>query len=549
MSTWTGDLGGRRRAAGLLGGFAVAGLLAALVGLPLVALARVALGDGPAGITRALGAPGAGRAVAHTVEVAVVVTALAVSAGAGLALAVERRPARSRGVLRILVASGLVVPEFVLGFAWTQAYGPTGLGDQLAGLVIPGLYGAAGIVLVLAAHAVPLAYLVVAAGLATHADADLERAARASGAGAVTVLRTITLPLLRVPLIAASALVFVSAVNSFAVPQLLGAPAGFATMSTMVYNQLGWAADPAAFTDLTVVALAMVVLVTLAVGPVDVWLGGSRAYTYRTDPAVAGAARRGGRLTVAAVCGYAGFVVGVPLLAVVLAAVTRGPGLPPVPANWTFANVSAAFAGSAGPALARSAWLAAGAAVLVPVLGLLVAGAAGRARHGALGTAVTLAYAVPGTALAVGIMIGYGRWLAGSALIILVAYLAKFWILGYRPVQAALDRLSPEPVRAARASGAGPPTAARTIVLPALRPAMLTAAVLVLLFAFHELTMSTILYGPGSETFAVVVLDQRELGNVGVTAVLALVLTAPVCLAAGLLVLAGRLWPGVGRPR
>src|SRR5439155_720788 len=81
-------------------------------------------------------------------------------------------------------------------------------------------------------------------------------------------------------------------------------------------------------------------------------------------------------------------------------------------------------------------------------------------------------YAVPGSALAVGVAIGYGRWLAGTALIILVAYLAKFWILGYLPVRAALDRLSAEPVRAARVSGAGPATTLATVVLPPLRTAV-----------------------------------------------------------------------------
>jgi iron(III) transport system permease protein len=161
---------------------------------------------------------------------------------------------------------------------------------------------------------------------------------------------------------------------------------------------------------------------------------------------------------------------------------------------------------------------------------------------------VTLAYAVPGSALAVGVMIGYGRWLAGSALIILVAYLAKFWVLGYRPVEAALDRLSPEPARAARVSGAGAATALRTVVLPPLRTAVATAAALVFLFAFHELTMSTILYGPGSETFAVVVLNHRDLGNVGVAAALAIVLTVPVCLAAGLLLALNRPGRALGRP-
>src|SRR5205814_6161937 len=103
-----------------------------------------------------------------------------------------------------------VGPRFGLGFGRTPADGPAGRTDRLFGLRVPGLYGPAGIVLVLATHAVPLAYLVVTAGLVVRADVDLHRAARASGAGGWTALRTITLPLLRVPLLAASALVFAS---------------------------------------------------------------------------------------------------------------------------------------------------------------------------------------------------------------------------------------------------------------------------------------------------------------------------------------------------
>ena len=81
--------------------------------------------------------------------------------------------------------------------------------------------------------------------------------------------------------------------------------------------------------------------------------------------------------------------------------------------------------------------------MLALALGALVAGLARGRWRGPLATAVTLAYAIPGSALAVGIIIGYGRWLDGSALIILLAYVAKFWVFGHRPVQAALDRLPP----------------------------------------------------------------------------------------------------------
>ena len=50
--------------------------------------------------------------------------------------------------------------------------------------------------------------------------------------------------------------------------------------------------------------------------------------------------------------------------------------------------------------------------------------------------------------------------------------------------------------------------------------------------------MSTILYGPGSETFAVAILNQQDLGDTGTTAALATVLTIPaVAIAAILLAL------------
>jgi len=64
--------------------------------------------------------------------------------------------------------------------------------------------------------------------------------------------------------------------------------------------------------------------------------------------------------------------------------------------------------------------------------------------------------------------------------------------------------------------------------------AVAAAAALVFVLAFHELTMSTILYGPGTETFAVVIMNQQDLGGVGATAALAVVLTVPVAVVAGL---------------
>jgi ABC-type Fe3+ transport system permease subunit len=94
-----------------------AGLIGALVAVPLISLGRIAAGAGLTGIWRALSTPASRVAIIHTLVVAALVTVLAVAAGTALALATERRPARSRLLPRLLVAGPLVIPEFVLGFA------------------------------------------------------------------------------------------------------------------------------------------------------------------------------------------------------------------------------------------------------------------------------------------------------------------------------------------------------------------------------------------------------------------------------------------------
>jgi iron(III) transport system permease protein len=524
-----------------------AGLLAALAGAPLVELARIAAERGWGAAFSALGSAQNLDAIRNTLIVGAAVTALAVAGGAAAALAVERRPPRERRPLRLAVAAPLLTPEFVLGISWSQAYGPAGFTDRYLHLRMPGLLGAPGIVVALATHTLPLAYLAVAAGLATRPVHELEHAARASGAGPVTVLRTVTLRLLRVPLLAAAALVFVTCVNSFAIPEVLGTPAGFGTMSTLVYDDLNLSADPDAFRQSAAVALAMAALALVVVGTADLLLGGlpagearGRAAPSTATAATAAASRHPRTHTWAPrvlVAAFALVAAVIPLLVLAADAITRAPGLSPTPANWTLANFSAAMAGETVPALARSLALAAAAAVLVAAMSLAVISAGPRLR-GPLGTAVTLAYAVPGSALAVGVLIAYGRRLDGSALIILIAYLGKLWALGHRPVAAAAARLDPALARAARASGAGKGRAWRVTALPGLAPALAAGGALVLIFASHELTMSSILYGPGTQTLAVVVLSQQQLGQTGATSALALILGVPPLLAGLVLVLA-----------
>src|SRR3990172_4002666 len=142
----------------------------ALVVFPLFALVRTAFS------TTGAGAGLDGEAIRNSLVTATVAAVLAAVIGVGAALVTERSaPGRGRG-LRVAFLLPLLVPPFVSALAWTRAFGPGGLTDDVLGWNLPGLYGPAGIVMVLAVHAAPLVYLVAAAALAARARPPVGRA-------------------------------------------------------------------------------------------------------------------------------------------------------------------------------------------------------------------------------------------------------------------------------------------------------------------------------------------------------------------------------------
>lgn len=511
--------------------------LGAVVVAPLAELARVAVGAGSAAVVDAVARGGVATAALHTLWTSLAVTPLAVAAGTAAALVTERAAVPGRRWLRAGMLLALFVPSFVAAQSWARAYGPSGLTDDLVGVALPGVYGPFGVVAVMTVHAVPLAYLVVVGGLAARVEPDADRAARVSGATPWQTVRGVTLPLLRPALTAAGVLVFVTAVNAFGIPATLGLPADFPTLTTRIYRDLAFAADPVAFTRVVVLAVGLVLVAVVAVGVGDL-RGALRASATRTGaPAGHGAAAAGSvtpasRLAAAGLWCWIVVTSVVPLAALVLTALSRAVGLPPRPGNWTLDNFAEALSGPTRDALGNSLLLAVAAATLVVLLGGLLAGLGMRRSGRALGTAATLTFAVPGSALAVAVLLAYGGWLRDSLLLILVAYLAKFWALGHRTIAGSVEGLPPDLRRAARVSGAGPWRTLVTVTVPLLRPALVGAWLVVFVISVQELTMSALLYGPGSATLAVVVLNAQQLGDLPVTAAMAVLLTGVVLLAA-----------------
>jgi iron(III) transport system permease protein len=501
----------------------------ALVVIPLGRLGWVVLGDNGASIGRVLGDPGVRRAAMHSVILAVVVAAVAVPLGTAAALALRRPDVPCRTVLRVLIVLPLVVPQFVLGYSWSQAYGRAGFTDQLVGLHWDGLTGPAGIAVVLVVDAVPICFLLTTVGLATRAESQLDHAARVSGASAWTTTRTVTVPLLRPVLAAEVVLVFLATLESFAAPQVLGAPAGYATLTTRLYADLALGSEPDSFVDAMTLAMVLVVIAAALLVPADLALAPRlRSRRAAGTPGAAALRRRGWAAPVvaAALAGYAVLAVLLPGFALLAASVTRAVGLPPTPGNWTLANFRDGLSGPALVALGHSVQLAIAAACILTAFGALLVALDRRRTGRLLASLPVMSFAIPGSALAVGLLIAYGGRLGDTLALMLIAYLAKFWAIAHRSISGAADRIPIAEWQAARTAGAGPVVAVRTVWLPSLAPALLGAWVLVCVTALHEVTMSSLLYSAGNETFAVYVLNSQELGGTGTTAALSVTLTA-----------------------
>lgn len=517
---------GNGRRAGLL---TVGAVVALLVVLPVSRLIYVVWVEGSGSLDEVFGRPGLGEAVVNTVLLAAAVTVVAVPVGTLVALGLRRPDVPGRRWWRFAMLLPVLVPEFVLGYSWTQAYGMAGFTDTILGLPWASVLGPWGVWTVLVVSTVPLTYLLVAVGLATRAEPNLERAARASGASAASVLRDVTLPLLRPAIAAATVLSFVLTLSSFAIPQVMGTPAGFTTVTTRIYRDLSLGSDPLSFVEALALALLLVAITVVVVVPADLWLAPRLRVTrvadtegVPTSTPITGA----GRWIAAGLGGYLFLGVIVPLVALGAAALTPAVGVSPNPRNWTLDNFSLVINSRNVEALGRSTLLAFVAAAILVVLGGLVAVLERRRRAGrAMATLVTLTLVLPGSTLAVALLITYGRWLGDTLVLILSAYLAKLWAFAHRPISGALDRLPDGQLDAARASGAGSLTAVRTVALRPLAPALLGAWLICFVTALQEVTMSSLLYGPGSETLAVVVLNSQELGRIGPTAALSILLT------------------------
>ncbi|ALJ22120.1 ABC transporter permease [Microbacterium sp. No. 7] len=445
---------------------------------------------------------------------------LAVAIGAGFALLLDRTDLPGRRALRLLALTPLLVPPFVGAIAWLGVLGPTSPVNLwwrgLFGAPLWSIYGADGVIALLTIHSYPLAMLIVSAAL-RRIPADLEQAARMSGAGPARAIGAVTLPLLRPALLSSFLLIAVGNLADFGIPSIIGLPERFVTLATLVYRYLqsGTVDEPLAVVAtigalllvLAMVALLIDALVTRRGSEVD-------ASASRPEPLPLGRAR----IPVAALAWTLVLAITVlPLLALLQQALLRAPGLPLTPENLTLDNLAKALTSATALDGARnSVMLAVMAALVCGVLGLGIGVLATRTRvpgARALQGATMLPQAIPGIVIAVAWLILAPRvGLFNTPWLILVAYVTSFTALVVQAVAAPLSSTPSSAEEAARVSGAGRLRALFDVSCRMALPAALSGAVIVAVTAVRELTLSVLLLSPGSQTLGVAIFSFQQAG-------------------------------------
>ncbi|MBR8314884.1 iron ABC transporter permease [Burkholderia dolosa] len=529
----------RPRAGGVSLAAAIA--IAAAVAAPLAVLVATAFGADLAH-WRHLAEFVLPQALANTLLLLAGVGAIVSVVGTGCAWLVTAYDFPGRRMLTWALLLPLAVPTYIVAFAYLDLLHPIGpvqgairwlLGyDSPRQFRLPDLRTLPGAVFVLGFVLYPYVYLSTRAMFVTQ-SASLLEAARTLGATRIATFWRVVVPLARPAIAVGMSLALLETLNDIGASEFLGVQ----TLTVSVYTTWITRSDLAGAAQ---IALAMLAIV---VGMIALERYGRRRQRYAHGRRMRPIAPQ--RLTGAAACGAA--VLGwLPVLTgfgapAAYLAVETGKRLHLV------GGVSAQLM----TGLANTVTVAAAATVATLACGLVVAWAARMQRDSArVGPAracariASLGYAVPGTVLAIGLLIPLaaadrliaatlgrdGLLLMGSAAALVIAYTVRFLAISTGSIEAGLARIPPSLEHAARSLGETAGGTLRRVHLPLLRPALTTSALLVFVDAMKELPATLLLRPLNFDTLATWLYAEAARGTYeeGAVAALAIVLAGLV---------------------
>jgi iron(III) transport system permease protein len=477
------------------------------------------------------------KAIWNTLIISTWVGVISVVVGALLAWLVTRTDLPWKKPIRALVMASFVTPPFLGAFAWTLLAGPnagalnkfyrsvTGSEDAIFNIfTMPGL------IFVMALYSFPYVFSMIA-NVCELISSDLEDAAEILGANKWRIAWTVTLPLALPALVGGFILAFLHSLSLFGAPAILGLPAGLHTITTQIWALFQYPPR----LDLAAAFSVPLLLATMALIAVQKKLLGRKGYsTVGGKGAQKRLIRLGwGRLPVLLfVLGILSLSVFLPYWILLKAALSQAWALPLTWGNFTLKNLSFAFFeyGDTQLAIYNTFKLGILTATLGTLLATLIAYITNRnlfrgARY--LSFFALAPLVIPGIVLAVGLFIAYTRpplVLYGTIWILFVAYLTKEMPIGFSQAESTFKSIHPELEDASRIIGANRLTSLIDVTAPLARSGLIAAWSFIFIGVIRELSASILLFAPKSKVVSVVIFDLKEEGQVGVIAVLGILL-------------------------
>ena len=488
--------------------------------------------------------------------------------GIGMAWIIARTNTPFRGLLESIVILPYVVPSYLLAVAYIFLLSPQ-IGSLNSFVIAPlsqylpflngpiSIYSFWGIVFVKGISYAPLCFLMTNAAFRNF-DPSLEDAARMSGAGVFTTLRSITLPMLAPSVTASMLLIFTKGLETFSVPAFLGLPASppIFVFSTRIWQALSMQTPPnyglatALATTLIVIAGIGLTIQRQATGLQEKFttISGQGFNPRRFDLGP----WRWGAFGMALVLLFVSIVL--PFLILFIASVSSiwyGEFffLPGNDVQFTLSNYTGLLDMPDFFKAITNSLLLAGVGAFV---GMLFASLSSyfilkvdeedskviASTSSIMDQLVYVPAAVPGVVLATGFLWfvltipSFGLY--GSLWLLGLAYVARELPFGSRTTHGAISQVGDELEEQARVAGAGWLTTIKDIILPVISKNFASGYLLLFMSMMRNLSTSILLYDSDSIVLAVLIFNLKLVGDYEALAALGVVMIAIVLTVMGI---------------
>lgn len=479
------------------------------------------------------------QALKNSLIIASMTTIGSTIVGTFFAWLVTRTDLPYKTFMKSLFLVPFMLPSFIGALAWKMLLSPNSgyintFFMETFGLTEPvfNIYSYFGISLVEVMYLFPFVFIQVCGAL-ERMDPTLEESARISGAGLFTITRKITIPLVLPSIMSGALLIMLYSMAHFGTVAVLGIEQGIYNIPTLIYEKIHQSGG--SFDSIrTGTVLATVLVVTAAL---IIWA--QQKVLSRGHYQIIGGKSfrpmelklRGLRYPLLFFClAYIGFTILLPTVVIFLVGGVSTYGLPLTWENLSLDNYKYILFEYevTKDAIFNSVTLGLAAAVITMFAGVMISYVIVKMKvrgKGILEFLGMLPFSVPGSVIALGVILAwsgkFGINLYNTVWIILVAYIARYMAFSLKANSAALEQVHDSLMEASRSCGATMWQSLKDIVIPLVRPGMISAFFLIFLPALRELTVSIMLYAPTTRTIGVAIYTLNEDGETVMSTALA----------------------------